>query len=105
MVSDVASLRQDRPKHAPPADDYDILHRSSPSYHAVDFRSAGESGTGANSGHFTVDEPWMFYPYDALRSPTNGDVHLGEHNNSTPGGRWPHVGEVIRTMYAKIAPI
>ena len=87
------------------SDEYDIFHPSSLSYHAVDFRSAGEVGTGAGSGHFTVDEPWMFYPYDALRSPTNGDVHLGEHNNSTPGGFWPHAGEVVRTLVNKVVPI
>jgi len=81
------------------SDEYDIFHPSGPSGHAVDFRSAGDVGTGAGAGHFTVDEPWMFYPYDALRSPTNGDVHLGEHNNSTPGGFWPHTGEVLRTLW------
>ena len=81
------------------SDEYDIFHPSGLSGHAVDFRSAGDVGTGAGSGHFTVDEPWMFYPYDALRSPTNGDVHLGEHNNSTPGGFWPHTGEVLRTLW------
>lgn len=86
------------------SDDYDVFHPSSLSYHAVDFRSAGQPGTGAGSGHFTVEEPWMFYPYMALKSPTQGDVHLGEHNNSTPGGFWPHTGEVLRTLYWKVMP-
>jgi RHS repeat-associated protein len=86
------------------SDNHDPFHPSTLSYHATDFRSAGDVGTGANSGHFTVDEPWMFMPYDALRSPTNGDVHLGEHNDNSPGGFWPHTGEVIRTLLQRAFP-
>jgi RHS repeat-associated protein len=82
------------------SDEYDPFHPSSLSYHAVDFRSAGDPETGAGSGHFTVEEPWMFYPYDALRSPTNGDVHLGEHNDNTSRtGLIEHAGEVARTLW------
>jgi RHS repeat-associated protein len=84
------------------SDDYDILHPSHLSYHAVDFRSAGQPGTGAGSGHFTVHEPWMTRPYMALIAPTPGDVHLGEHNNSSPGGFWPHTQEVINTLLDKL---
>jgi RHS repeat-associated protein len=84
------------------SDEYDFLHPSSLTYHAVDFRSAGQPGTGAGSGHFTVKEPWMLAnPFTAL-GPTPGDVHLGEHNNSTPGGFWPHTQEVINTFRDKL---
>jgi RHS repeat-associated protein len=84
------------------ADEYDILHPSSLTYHAVDFRSAGQPGTGAGAGHFTVKEPWMLAnPFTAL-GPALGDVHLGEHNNNTPGGFWPHTQEVINTFRDKL---
>jgi len=84
------------------SDEYDILHPSSLTYHAIDFRSAGQPGTGAGSGHFTVHDPWgLANPFTAL-GPTPGDVHLGEHNNSTPGGFWPHTQEVINTFRDKL---
>jgi len=79
------------------SDDNDIFHPSTLSYHALDFRSPGEPGTGAGSGHFTVDEPWGLSPFDTLKAGT-GDVHLGEHNSYVPGGFWPHFGEVINTF-------
>jgi hypothetical protein len=82
------------------SDDIDIFHPSSLSYHAADFRSAGDIGTGANSGHFTVDEPWLPNPYvGVFPSSSGGDVHLGEHNDNTPGGFLPHTGEVLRTLW------
>jgi hypothetical protein len=39
-------------------DNFDPFHLSTRDYRAVDYRSAGTSGTGAGSGHFTVHEPW-----------------------------------------------
>lgn len=66
-------------------------------------RSAGEAGTGAGSGHFTVEEPWVPFPWDG--SSAHGDVHLGEHNSYVPGGFGPHFGEVVRTLINKVVPI
>jgi len=79
------------------SDEYDIFHPSSLSYYAYDYRSPGEDGTGAGSGHFTVDEPWANFPWQS--SIGHGDVHLGEHNDNTPGGFLPHTGEVLRTLW------
>jgi RHS repeat-associated protein len=85
------------------ADEYDILHPSTPTYNAIDFRSAGDPGTGANSGHFTLHNPWLLgNPFQSALGPTQGDVHLGEHNNNTPGGFWPHTQEVINYLRDKI---
>ncbi len=88
------------------SDEYDILHPSTFSYKAVDFRSPAQPGTGAASGHFTVHEPWPTLheggAYTKLEeTPTQGDLHLGEHNNSTPGGFLPHSGEVVRDLMQK----
>jgi hypothetical protein len=85
-----------------PSDDHDIFHPSTFSYHALDFRSPGEVGTGAGSGHFTVEEPWVDFPWDG--SFGHGTVHFGEHNNST-GGFLAHTGEVVRTQINKVVPI
>jgi RHS repeat-associated protein len=87
-----------------------ILHPSTETYNAVDFRSPGESGTGVGSGHFTVHEPvkyiWLFKgPAGAgqLRVPVHGtvpsggDVHFGESNPYT-GGFFRHAEEVIRSI-------
>jgi RHS repeat-associated protein len=87
------------------ADEYDIFHPSDTSQHSVDFRSPGEAGTGAGSGHFTVHEPWLV-PWTRVfgaGGPTEGELHLGEHNNNTPGGFIPHTQEVFGTLGAWFA--
>ncbi len=89
--------------HHYPFDDNDPFHPSSLTYHAVDFRSTGDPGTGAHSGHFTIHEPWFLgSPFQAALGPTQGDVHLGEHNNNSPGGYWPHFWEVVNTLRDKV---
>ena len=84
-------------------DENDIFHPSTFSHFTYDYRSPGEVGTGAGSGHFSVFEPWANFPWDG--SLGHGDVHLGEHNNNTPGGLLPHIGEVVRTLINKVVPI
>jgi RHS repeat-associated protein len=87
-------------------DDFDIFHPSGEDFHATDFRSAGAAGTGAGSGHFTVQEPvtrlpFASYPIPLATVPTGGDVHLGEHNAYT-GGFVQHAEEVIKNLYDRV---
>ncbi len=87
-------------------DDTNIFHASGYDYNAVDFRTPGQEGTGANSGHVTVEEPkvsvgqWGMRVTDPSVAPTTGTLHLGEHNpfSYNREGFWPHTGEVIRTL-------
>jgi hypothetical protein len=97
-------------------DNVNPFHRSADAYDAVDYRSAGEEGSGAGSGHFTVHEPvtHMFIPprggsgrtripgstwrIPARETvPTTGDVHFGEHNPAN--GFIEHMKEVKRSVW------
>jgi hypothetical protein len=76
---------------------FDPYHPSGLDFDTAEFRSPGQKGTGANSGHFTVHEPviqvdrWRIPLWGTV--PTRGDVHLGEHNPYT-GGAAEHLREV-----------
>ena len=84
-------------------DESDFLHPSTYHYAAVDFRSAGDAGTGALSGHFTVHEPRVIVHGAVIPQtyvvPTEGTLHLGEHN---PYQSWDafksHTEEVLRYL-------
>jgi hypothetical protein len=90
-------------------DDLNVLHPSTNTYNAVDYRSPGARDTGADSGHFTVHEPVSILRFPGDRPvqyvripeatvPTSGDVHFGEHNPFT-GGLSEHLKEVKRSIW------
>jgi RHS repeat-associated protein len=81
-------------------DTFNILHPSSNSFRAVDFRSNGDPGTGARASHFTVFHPTMGDRFKLAYNggpPTRGHMHFGEHN-PYKGGFIKHTLEVIRSL-------
>jgi RHS repeat-associated protein len=94
-----------------PRDAINIYHPSTDEYKAIEYRSAGEGQTAANSGHFTLHEPVTTTRHIYLIGagpggaatfktpkgtvPVSGEVHFGEHNPWT-GGLFGHSKELTR---------
>jgi hypothetical protein len=57
---------------------------------ALNFRTAGDPGTGANSGHALVNVPLTLHPGDTV--PTTGSIHTGETNP------WAGLGATIQHL-------